>query len=200
MTSSWCTVFPSQQYVAMSKSEECVFAFPVPSGVIMVRPISHWKAPSKYVYQRLHVCIVNPSISVQIWSPSLKMYGVNSFKIYTETKMLSFCWNFHHWLHWKLSFWQLPVQSVMEISSKWKHICLGVWVWIMILTSLFEVSNSSNMPALLQTTACCQIGDKLSWVVCQIRMCDQRSRSMVAFIFEPMLFFTLLSFMWLIWH
>ena len=39
---------------------------------------------------------------------------------YTETKMSSFWRNFHHWLHWKLSFWQLPVQPVMNISSKWR--------------------------------------------------------------------------------
>ena len=39
----------------------------------------------------------------------------------TETKMLSFWRNFNHWLHWKLSFWQLPVQPVMKISSKWRH-------------------------------------------------------------------------------
>ena len=35
--------------------------------------------------------------------------------------MSSFWWNFHHWLHWQLSFWQLPVQPVMKISSKWRH-------------------------------------------------------------------------------
>ena len=29
--------------------------------------------------------------------------------------------NFNHWLHWKLSFWQLPVQPVIKISSKWRH-------------------------------------------------------------------------------
>ena len=39
--------------------------------------------------------------------------------------MLSFCWNFHHRLHWKLSFWQLPVQSVMKILSKWQHFCFS---------------------------------------------------------------------------
>ena len=39
---------------------------------------------------------------------------------HTETKMSSFWRNFHHWLHWKLSFWQLPVQPVMNISSKWR--------------------------------------------------------------------------------
>ena len=38
----------------------------------------------------------------------------------TETEMSSL-WNFHHWLHWKLSKWQLPVQPVIKISSKWRH-------------------------------------------------------------------------------
>ena len=35
--------------------------------------------------------------------------------------MSSFWRNFHHWLHWKLSFWQLSVQPVIKISSKWRH-------------------------------------------------------------------------------
>ena len=39
----------------------------------------------------------------------------------TETKMSSFWQNFHHWLHWKLSFWQLPMQPLMKVSSKWQH-------------------------------------------------------------------------------
>ena len=43
-----------------------------------------------------------------------------SIQHHTETKMSSFWRNFHHWLHWKLSFWQLPVQPVMNISSKWR--------------------------------------------------------------------------------
>ena len=34
-------------------------------------------------------------------------------------KMQPFWRNFHRWLHWKLSKWQLPVQPVMKISSKW---------------------------------------------------------------------------------
>ena len=38
----------------------------------------------------------------------------------TETEM-SFWWNIHHWLHRKLSKWQLSVQPVMKISSKWLH-------------------------------------------------------------------------------
>ena len=39
----------------------------------------------------------------------------------TETYTSS-CWrHFHHWLHQKLSFWQLPVQPVKKISSTWGH-------------------------------------------------------------------------------
>ena len=48
------------------------------------------------------------------------MRGSKRLPTYTETKMSSFWRNFHHWLHWKLSFWQLPVQPVMNISSKWR--------------------------------------------------------------------------------
>ena len=46
---------------------------------------------------------------------------LRTYRLYTETKMSSFWWNFHHWLHWKLSKWQLPVQPVIKISSKWRH-------------------------------------------------------------------------------
>ena len=42
------------------------------------------------------------------------------------TERSSFWQNFHHWLHWKLSFWQIPVQSVMKISSKWWHFRFSV--------------------------------------------------------------------------
>ena len=28
-------------------------------------------------------------------------------------------------MHWKLSSWQLPVQPVMKISSKWQHFCFS---------------------------------------------------------------------------
>ena len=52
-------------------------------------------------------------------------YG-NDTTASTETEMLSFWWNFNHWLHRKLSFWQLSVQPVMKISSKWRHFCFSV--------------------------------------------------------------------------
>ena len=43
-----------------------------------------------------------------------------SVSICTEIKMLSFWWNFHHWLYRKLSFWQPPMQPVMKLLSKWR--------------------------------------------------------------------------------
>ena len=49
------------------------------------------------------------------------IHGLYVLSSNTETKMSSFWWNFHHWLHWKLSKWQLPVQPMMKISSKWRH-------------------------------------------------------------------------------
>ena len=36
-----------------------------------------------------------------------------------ETEILSYWWHFHHWLHWRLSCWQLPLQPVLKMSSKW---------------------------------------------------------------------------------
>ena len=44
----------------------------------------------------------------------------------TETERSSFWWNYHHWQHWKLSKWQLPVQPVMTILSKWRHFRFSV--------------------------------------------------------------------------
>ena len=44
---------------------------------------------------------------------------------YTESKMWFWC-NFHDWLHWKLSFWQLPVQLMMKISSKFPFQCIDL--------------------------------------------------------------------------
>ena len=51
-----------------------------------------------------------------------KVYSViTALHCITETEMSSFWRNFHHWLHRKLSKWQLSVQSVIKISSKWQH-------------------------------------------------------------------------------
>ena len=42
------------------------------------------------------------------------------------TKMSSFWQNVHHWLHRKLSKWQLPVQPMMKIPSEWQLFLLSV--------------------------------------------------------------------------
>ena len=58
------------------------------------------------------------------WRDPRNQYSISV--VFTETKMSSFWRNFHHWLHWKLSFWQLSVQPVMKISSKWRHFRFSV--------------------------------------------------------------------------
>ena len=66
----------------------------------------------------------------------------------TETEMSSFWWKFRHWLHRKLSKWQLPVQPVMKISSKWRHfrfsVCLkyfDIWARTPVPISVFFLSS-----------------------------------------------------------
>ena len=48
--------------------------------------------------------------------------------IYTDREMSSFWRNYHRWQHWKLSKWQLPVQPVMKILSKWQHFHFNVGI------------------------------------------------------------------------
>ena len=63
----------------------------------------------------------------------------------TETETSSFWWNFHHWLHWKLSKWQLPVQPVIKISSKWRHFCF-IWRHPMEAVSALRALCEGNPP------------------------------------------------------
>ena len=55
-----------------------------------------------------------------------KLAQMGPFHHNTKTKMLSFSLNFKHWLHWKLSFWQLPVQPMIKIESD-DNISSSVW-------------------------------------------------------------------------
>ena len=64
------------------------------------------------------------------YSPWCGPMGRNVLIICTETEMSSFWRNFRHWRHWKLSFWQLSVQPVMKISSKWWHFRFCVVPWL----------------------------------------------------------------------
>ena len=38
---------------------------------------------------------------------------------------MSFYWNFCHWFHRMLSFWQLSVQPVTKILPQWWHFCFS---------------------------------------------------------------------------
>ena len=45
---------------------------------------------------------------------------------YTTTMISSFWRHFRHWLHRKLSFWQLPMQPMTKMSSKWRYFRFSV--------------------------------------------------------------------------
>ena len=57
----------------------------------------------------------------------------------TEMEMSPFWWNFHHWLHWKLSKGQLLMQPVTKISSKWGCLCFSeCWIIYRIMFLIFH--------------------------------------------------------------
>ena len=59
----------------------------------------------------------------------LKRYHIEYFvSVITELEM-SVWWKLHQWLHMKLLVWQLSVQPLMKISSKWQHFHFGVTVY-----------------------------------------------------------------------
>ena len=77
----------------------------------------------------------------------------------TETEMSSFWRNFHHWLHRKLSKWQLSVQSMIKISSKWQHFRFSelrrtaggsahwvVWLWLSFKKIHFKTLSAKWQP------------------------------------------------------
>ena len=47
----------------------------------------------------LHILYVSNSMEI----PVMRTIKARYFSTNTETKMLSFWWQFHHWLHWRLS-------------------------------------------------------------------------------------------------
>ena len=71
-----------------------------------------------------------PVNSPHKWPVTRKIFPFDDVIMYnltlTEIEM-SFWQNFHRW-HWKLSFWQPPVEPVMKISSRWQqHFRFNVW-------------------------------------------------------------------------
>ena len=68
---------------------------------------------------------------------------------YTETEN-SFWQQFSHWLRRKFIKWQLLVQPVMKISSKWEHLHFSV------LVTLGNINNlTSDMSVLMSLSAPC---------------------------------------------
>ena len=79
----------------------------------------------QYIYSVTWIILHNINIMLQV--PSKKVILGLLWSMYAETEILSFSWNFHQWLHWKLSKWQLSVQPVMKISSKWWRLRFSLW-------------------------------------------------------------------------
>ena len=67
-----------------------------------------------------HFHILNFSNGTQIVNPN------------TETKI-----NLNHWLHWKLSLWQLSVYPVIKLSSKWRHFDFSQYL----CTTIFNIDT-----------------------------------------------------------
>ena len=103
-------------------------AIPYTCNIIVHIPNIYFKVMVLHVSHGVGTKPTGPMISgmfvQRVLSPVLT--GCHPGWLYTETKMSSFWWKFHHWLHRKLSFWQLSVQPVMKISSKWRHFRFSV--------------------------------------------------------------------------
>ena len=83
------------------------------------------------------------AVMIPTMSP-LATYWHNGNDWCTETEMSPFWRIFHHRLHWKLSFWQLSVPSVMKISSKW-------WHFAPIKLASWQLSVFSSMPFIVNS-------------------------------------------------
>ena len=88
-----------------------------------------------YAYRDQHFNTLSPKQNYLQFAKLL--YFVSN----TETKMSSFWRNFNHWLHWKLSFWQLPVQPVTKISSKWRHFRFSECHWNLFPSAQLTISQ-----------------------------------------------------------
>ena len=125
----------------------------------------------------IHVkCLSKTSRNVQLSNGNRNDSGnIGSMSIYTETKMSSFWRNFNHWLHWKLSFWQLPVQPVMKISSKWRHFRFSV---VLVFYDRFTRQSMYHgfvlcFDYVILATACLRLSQfSLFPISCTIRSCS----------------------------
>ena len=70
--------------------------------------------PAKYIWNKMSSAKCRPFCSVH-----------NVIKQNTETEMLSFWCNFSSLTALEVVKWQLPVQPMMKISTKWQHVRFG---------------------------------------------------------------------------
>ena len=97
-------------------------------------------------YDATHGNLINHKVRCYGSTDSFRLIPFSSWIIrfarVSETEMSSFWWNFHHWLHWKLSKWQLPVQPVIKISSKWRHFRFsGIWAVFLTIKSHDKIAR-----------------------------------------------------------
>ena len=105
-----------------------------------------WALRYRCHYMIFHRCGVwqkgLPYFMKEIWPTPL--FG----SIYTEMK-LTFVRNFHHCLHWKMLKWQLPVQPMTKILSKWHHFGFSACVFSHLLEESDTKAADQEHPIML---------------------------------------------------
>ena len=75
---------------------------------------------------------------------ALMSYVVWSISIisFTEMEMSLFWWDFHHWMLWKVMFWQLCMLAMMKMSATQQYFRFSVFVYLGLLILISVVSKS----------------------------------------------------------
>ena len=94
--------------------------WPARSRVNLLKYNNVWLEVKKLKHFILNVMLSSP---VNEMNNTLTAINGTTCITKTKTEMLSFWQNFNHWLHQKLARWQLPVQPVIKIPSKWRQLC-----------------------------------------------------------------------------
>ena len=101
-------------------------------GLKLIREIYEKWCDTWYILQQYSMQLKSYRFSKYLLNnvPPRRQFGSSRppmTAVHIETGMLSFWWNFRHWLHWKLSIWQLSVQPETKISSKLPRFRFSVW-------------------------------------------------------------------------
>ena len=120
---SWFSLYPSQKQ--RGRQGDCLgrhwerwslsSTSPVTAGTVILTTVSVQCSKVSPVALGQLATFANEATSKNI-SLHGQVHHTDSLKHWNGNVVILI--NFHHWLLWKLSFWQLPVQPVMKISSK----------------------------------------------------------------------------------